>query len=131
MLLKSSRAKNSLPLPRLPDMRFLIDENIRWEIEEFLQAENHDVMRVPQGLENGKVVQLAKEEKRILLTHDKHFAHILLYPPKNFSGIIRIKIHPPSASTIINALKNLLRRVSSEEIAGRLIILEKDDFRIR
>lgn len=112
-------------------MRFLIDENIRLEVEEFLKAENYDVMRVPQGLENSKITHLAKEEKRILLTHDRHFAHIFLYPPKEFSGIIRIKIHPPSVPTIINALKNLLQRVSSEEINGHLIVLEKADFRIR
>jgi len=110
-------------------MRFLIDENVRIEVVEFLQSAGCDVTRSASGLDDEKVAALAKKERRILLTHDMHFADILLFPPKDFFGIVRIKIHPPSANVIIPALKHLLSKVKDFE--KKLIVLEKDAFRIR
>ena len=112
-------------------MRFLIDENVRKEVVYFLTKEGHDVTSVPSGYKNGQIAALAKEEKRILLTHDKHFADIFMYPPKEYFGIIRVRIHPPTAENIILALSKLLKKLSGKDLAGKLIILEKDDFRIR
>lgn len=112
-------------------MRFIIDENVRKEVIDFLKSSGHDIFLIPSGSEDEDIAQIAKEAKRIILTHDKHLADILMYPPKEYSGIIRIKIHPPSADTIINALKDLLQTLSSEDINKHLIILEKDGFRIR
>lgn len=112
-------------------MQFLIDENIRKEIIEFLVLNGHDVKVVPSGSKNGEVIKLAYKEKRTLLTHDIHFSNILLYNPKKLFGIIRIRIHPPNADRIINALDILLKKVKAINISGRLIILEEDNFRIR
>ncbi len=112
-------------------MRFLIDENVRKEVVEFLIKEEHDVKSVPSGYKNGQIASLVKQKKRILLTHDKHFADILMYPPKGFFGIIRIRIHPPTAENIIPSLSKLLKKLSKTNLTGKLIILEKDDFRIR
>jgi predicted nuclease of predicted toxin-antitoxin system len=112
-------------------MRFLIDENIRREIIEFLKQKGHDVAVVPSGIEDDMVAKLAKKEKRILLTHDKHFTNIFSYPPKEFFGIIRIKIHPPRLKEILSSLGELLQRLSYEDLEKRLIILRKDGFQIK
>jgi len=112
-------------------MKFLIDENIRIEIMDFLTEKGHDVKRVPCGMENGDVMSLATNEQRILITHDIHFSNILIYPPAKYSGIIRIKIHPPTLEKITNALSNLLGKISSNEFKKKLFILEEDKFRIR
>jgi len=112
-------------------MRFLIDENVRLEIAEFLRNEGHDIKTIPSGIENSEVIRLAQKEQRILLTHDIHFSNILLYPPKQYSGIIRIKIHPPLVDKIVSALKYLLSKTSPEEFDKKLFVLEKDNFRIR
>jgi len=112
-------------------MQFLVDENVRKEVRDFLKTKGHDVLSLPAGLEDEKIAQIAKETKRIILTHDQHFGDILLYPPKEYSGIIRIKIHPPNAETIIKALENLFQKLSPQQIDKKLIILEKEGFRIR
>jgi predicted nuclease of predicted toxin-antitoxin system len=112
-------------------MRFLIDENVRKEVVDFLRAEGHDILIVPRGSSDDKVIQIAKGEKRIILTHDRHFANILLYPPEELSGIVRLKIHPPSASVIISALGDFLAKFTPERLEKKLIILEKDGFRIK
>ncbi len=46
-------------------MRFLLDENMRSEVAEFLKGQDHDVMFVPKGLKNGQVLALAQRESRI------------------------------------------------------------------
>jgi len=112
-------------------MRFLIDENIRREVIDFLKSAGHDILVVTRGLEDEKIAQMAKKTKRIILTHDYHFANILIYPPEVYSGIIRIKIHPPTATVIINALGSLLQKLTCGQIQNKLIILEEDGFRIR
>ncbi|MCM8780299.1 MAG: DUF5615 family PIN-like protein [Candidatus Omnitrophica bacterium] len=112
-------------------MQFIVDENVRKEVVDFLRTQDQDVMSLPAGLEDERIAQIAKETKRILLTHDQHFANILAYPPKEYSGIICIKIHPPNAEAIINALENLFQKLPSKQMDKRLIILEKNGFRIR
>ncbi|MCM8824385.1 MAG: DUF5615 family PIN-like protein [Candidatus Omnitrophica bacterium] len=112
-------------------MQFIVDKNVRKEVVDFLKAKGYDVISLTAGLEDEKIAQTAKETKRILLTHDQHFANILAYPPKEYSGIIRIKIHPPTADSIINALENLFQKLSTKQIDKKLIILEKNGFRIR
>jgi predicted nuclease of predicted toxin-antitoxin system len=112
-------------------MRFLIDENIRKEVIDFLKSGGHDALTVRPGSEDDEIAQIAKEDKRILLTHDQHFSDILTYPPEKYSGIIRIRIHPPSAPIIISALNDLLHKLTSKQIDKRLVILERDGFRLR
>lgn len=112
-------------------MRFLIDENVRKEVIDFLGSCDHDILTVKPGSEDKKIAQIAKETKRVILTHDQHFADILMYPPQEYSGIIRIKIHPPSPATIINALKDLLSEITPDKLDKKLVILEEDGFRLR
>ena len=113
-------------------MRFLIDENIRKEATEFLRAAGHDILILPPGSEDKEIAESAKKTKRVILTHDRHFADILMFPPEEYSGIIRIRIHPPTAPAIINSLGHLLRKFNSPlHFDKKLIILEKDGFRIR
>lgn len=112
-------------------MKFLLDENVLAEVETFLISAGHDVKRVSSGSENGEVINAALAEKRVLVTHDIHFSHILTYPPNKYCGIIRIRIHPPSADKIVSSLRGLLSKVAPEEFNKRLYILEEDDFRVR
>mgnify|MGYP001558315095 CR=1 FL=1 len=72
----------------------------------------------------------------ILLTSVVLVAGVLVswnieYQPKEFFGIIRIRIHPPTAGNIVFSLSKFLKKISNQDIKGRLIILEKNDFRIR
>jgi len=112
-------------------MKFLIDENVRSEIETFLVESGHDVRRVASGSRNGEVIQSALAEKRVLITHDIHFSNILAYPPAKYCGIIRIRIDPPSADKIIPALKGLLDKTRSARFNRRLFVLEENGFRVR
>jgi len=112
-------------------MKFLIDENVRKDVITFLKFLGHDVLPVPPGSKDKKIAQIAKTTKRIILTHDRHFVDILMYPPEEYPGIIRIKVHPPSAFAIINSLKNFLPQFTPDKLNKKLVILEENSFRIR
>lgn len=118
-------------MPKSLKMRFLVDENIRNDVKEFLISCGHDVIAVKPGSEDLEIARIAQETKRIILTHDQHFADILMFPPKEYSGIIRIKIHPPSPEIIISALNDFLPKFTPEQLNQKLFILENDGFRMR
>jgi len=112
-------------------MRLLVDENVRKEVVDFLITCGHDVLTAASGAKDEEIASAAKRAKRIILTHDQHFADILMYPPEEYPGIIRIKIHPPGSTAIIKALKEFLPEISPHTIDKKLVILEKDGFRVR
>ena len=118
-------------MPSLPKLQFIVDENVRKEVTNFLKAGGHDVLILASGTKDEDIARIGKQTKRIILSHDQHFADILMYPPEEYSGIIRIKIHPPSAPAIISALKDFLSKIGSDKLDKKLVILEEDGFRIR
>jgi predicted nuclease of predicted toxin-antitoxin system len=113
-----------------PSIRLLLDENLPKKLVEELSKE-YDCLPVNVRMTNGDIGKLAIKEKRIILTQDKHFANITLFPPKEFSGIIRIRIHPPIISSILDSLRKLFHKLNPRDIDKKLVVLEKDDFRIR
>ena len=112
-------------------LKLLIDENIRREVADFLAISGNDIVRVPKGSSDTLIAKIAKNERRIIITHDGDFTNMLSYPPKEYAGIIHIKIHPPKAETIIPALTKLFTKLSVKKFEKKLIILEENTFLIR
>ena len=110
-------------------LRFLIDENVRHEVSDFLR-QNHDTKILPAGTKDDAIAAVADAERRVLVTHDLDFANIFLYPPSKYAGIIILRILPPTAPIIIQALTNLLTVLPEDQYSGKLIILEPGGFRI-
>ena len=112
-------------------MRLIVDENVRREVTDFLKKDGCDLLILPSGTDDAAIAKTARESKRIILTHDRHFANILAYPPSQYAGIIRIRISPPTAKVIINSLRELFKRLEPKDFDKRLVVLEKNGFRIR
>ena len=115
--------------------KFLTDENISPAIVQFLRDNGFDVKDVREigmsGTPDPDIMNLAKQEGRTVVTFDKHFADILLYPPTSHCGVVRLRIHPPLLSDIIQSLEHFLQEFDLAEIGGALVILERDSFRVR
>ncbi|MBI5025011.1 MAG: DUF5615 family PIN-like protein [Candidatus Omnitrophica bacterium] len=110
-------------------MDFVVDENIPIEIIPWLNKNGHKTFAVPKGSSDEEVALLAKERKAILLTQDRDFTNTLRFPPKDFPGIIRIKIHPSYIEDMIPALEKLFKIFSSQkDFERKLIILGKEGF---
>ena len=107
-------------------IKFLIDENISPAIVEFLVGKGFDVLYAREcelsGKGDSEIITLARDHGRTLVTFDKHFANVLLYPLNSHHGIIRIRIHPPVISYIVKALQHLLKNLDLSKNKQTLIV---------
>ena len=110
--------------------KLLSDENIPNKLVELLANGGFDVKKAPFSAEDEEVADLAESEGRVILTFDRHFGNILLFPPEKYPGIIFIRIHPPLIKTVFSSLLNLFEKVSPSEFKGKLFTLSSFDFRI-
>lgn len=106
--------------------RFLLDENVRIEVKEFLESKGFSAKYASKGISNGKLASLAKEEKYMLLSRDSDFVNISIFPPKEFSGIIIFMIHPPTVEKLVKSLSLLLSEI--KEFKGKLFIVNEEGF---
>jgi predicted nuclease of predicted toxin-antitoxin system len=115
--------------------KFLLDENVPRAIAVFLRSMDFDVVHAKEvgmlGAFDDQIMDLARQEERVLITFDKHFSDLVLYPPATHWGVIRIRIHPPLLADVIQALEHFLKQHDMSTIRGTLIVLENDGFRIR
>ena len=112
-------------------LKVLCDENLPGAVISALKEWKFNVVVAEPGTTDEEISAKAKREELIIVTFDSDFANILKYPPKNFSGIIRINIRPPLIKTVINALKTLFNAFKTpEEFCGKLFIVEATTFRI-
>ncbi len=120
-------------------MRLIIDENLPKTLTEELRKSGHDVVDLRDinktGIPDEEVFSIANSEKRFIVTANyRHFANILLFPPKKFScGIIVIKMpHQTMEKTVKRILKAIAYIKNKEtEIYGSLIIIEFNRIRLR
>ena len=116
-------------------MRFLVDENIFSAITSYLRSLGHDVKSIQEEglfkISDAKIMQMAKDENRTIITFDKHFGNVLKYPPSDTAGIIHIRIHPPLLEDVLAAINNLLKKYELSTFRGKLIVLSKNGYRIR
>ena len=63
-------------------LKFLVDENIAGSVVNALRKSGYDVKDVKEeklyGLSDSKILEMANEGDRIIITHDKDFMNLLL-----------------------------------------------------
>ena len=109
-------------------MRFLSDENFRWDVVKFLEAQGHDIKISPKKASDKIVANLAKKEKRILLTNDADFSVSLQFPPREYWGILIFRIHPPRFEKYQKAINSFLSLYDTGFVKGKTYIIEEDSF---
>ena len=109
--------------------KFLLDENIRVEIKEFLESMGLSAEYAAKGTKNGKLASLAREKSLVLLSRDSDFLNKAMFPPKEFCGIVVFLIHPPTVEKLTSALSSLLADV--KEFKGKLFIVDEEGFEIK
>jgi len=86
-------------------VRFLTDENIYPQMVEAIRYLSHDVLDIKEqnlfSIPDSEIIQMAQDTGRVLITYDKDFSNILIYPPSQYPGIIVLRL---SRLTIKDAL---------------------------
>lgn len=115
-------------------MRFKLYENLgRQAIDLFLEA-GHDIATVAeqelQGAADNRLINICRDEGRVLVTLDLDFSNVLRFPPEMYMVIAVLRVpNPVDLSSIHERIRVLLKGAKGEELAGRLWIIEADRIR--
>ncbi|MCR6668684.1 MAG: DUF5615 family PIN-like protein [archaeon YNP-WB-040] len=93
-----------------------------------MESKGHIAEYSSKGMRNRDLASLALSKGYILVTRDHDFANTILYPPKQFHGIIILHIHPPKAEKLIEGIERLLAEVKSYE--GKLLIVRDEGIEV-
>ena len=116
-------------------MKFKIDQNLPIEAADLLMAAGHDAMTVYQqslgGASDERIVDVCKDEGRILITADLGLSDIRRYPPAQTPGCMVLRLPRQSKQALLDLLAKAVPMLSAHPINGRLWIVEPDRLRIR
>ena len=116
-------------------MDFKIDENLPVEIAELLQQSGHDAITVTSQQLGGKpdssIATVCQQEHRSLITIDTDFADIRIYPPKEFPGLIVMRLKQQDKKHVVEVIQRLIPMLFNEPLNQHLWIVEENRLRIR
>jgi predicted nuclease of predicted toxin-antitoxin system len=116
-------------------VKFKLDENLPTDLVPDIQALGHDVDTVfDEGL-NGEpdpeVLDGASKDSRILLTLDKGFANLVIYPINTHSGIVLFRPESTGRRSVIEFIRERLSLLVTLSLTGRLTIVSPTKIRTR
>ncbi len=116
-------------------MKFKVDENLPTDAAEALRQAGFSADTVQEeglsGADDTRVADIAREERRILLTLDLDFSNIRAYPPESYSGIVVLRPRSQGKPVVLALLARLICVLQKEGPAGELWIVEPDRIRYR
>ena len=118
-----------------PKMRFKLDENLPVEAADLLRRAGHDARTVLEqhlgGCADLDIASLCQEERRALVTLDVDFADIRAYPPREFLGLVVLRLRRQDKPHVLEVVQHLASLLGTQQLEGRLWIVEEARVRIR
>ena len=116
-------------------MKLLLDENLSPRHSSELRSQGHDAFTILEvglsGASDEQVRLFAVKNGRVLITLDADFANVMRFPPAGTSGVVRLKIHPPTEDRIREALRRALLLLLNVDLTDRLAVVNEKKIRIR
>lgn len=114
-------------------MRWLIDECVDAAVAAELRHSGHDVLELADlapAATDDKVIELATNESRLLLTEDKDFGELLFRRARHIPGIVLIRIGSRQRRLKSARLQAAIDRFG-DRLFGRYTVVEHLRFRTR
>lgn len=116
-------------------MKFKIDENLPIEAAALLNQAGYDTGTVYDqnlaGEADSTIAAICQAEKRAIVTLDLDFADIRAYPPKQYSGLIVLRLNQQDKPYVLKIVERLIKALSTETLTGHLWIIDEKRIRIR
>ncbi len=109
-------------------MKFLADVNIPQSVISELERNSHnvlDIKRVNRLTADTEIIQIAKREKRIILTLDKDFIVFIQYPKYQAPTIV-IRLLNQTPRHILEHLTELLENQKEKVLEKSLTIIKEE-----
>lgn len=107
-------------------MRFLADESCDFAVVRSLRGQDHDVLAVIEahrGVDDLFVLELARQEKRILLTEDKDFGQLVYASTWHEGGVILLRFPATVRASLPQAVLDAVTRLGVR-LVGAFTVLE-------
>lgn len=108
-------------------LRLYLDQMLQTKVVEALGRSGHDVRRASETgqarADDQEILELAINEKRILVTLDEHFGDWAVLPLAEHFGVVRVKVNPTTSENILKILIPFLERISPNEMQNHLVIV--------
>ena len=105
-------------------MRFLLDENVRAELDGFPRANGCDVRRLPKGAPDRLLAPASRAEERVIVTNDEDFAAV---PAGTAFGVVLPRLPQHDSKGLLAAFQRLLN--GAVEWKGHVIVLGPERWR--
>jgi predicted nuclease of predicted toxin-antitoxin system len=116
-------------------MKLKTDENLPIEVAEAMRAAGHDAVSVLEqdlgGWADPGIAEICRSEGRVLVSLDTDFADVRSYPPRDYPGILVIRLKRQDKLSILEVVPRILRMFQFEAIDRRLWIVTEERVRIR
>jgi predicted nuclease of predicted toxin-antitoxin system len=114
-------------------MIFLADEGVDGPVVKHLRENGYDVTYIAEmatGIDDETILELAKNENRILITRDKDFGELVYRLQKIHSGIILTRLAGIDAKTKAQMVLKVIEDYE-EELSGAFTVIQPGIVRIR
>ena len=124
-------------MAQVKEPKFLADENISPLTVKHIRKLGFDITdlidRNKKGITNGKLIELAVRENRVILTQDLDFGEMFYFSKNKEFGVIVIRLKNPTIEKINLVFENFFSEIDFEKVdlTKSLIILDETKYRIR
>jgi predicted nuclease of predicted toxin-antitoxin system len=114
-------------------MRLVADESCDFGIVRGLRSAGHDVKSIAEilaGADDDHVIELARSERRLLITEDKDFGQLVYADSKGRgAGVVLIRFPAPARRQLPGAVLDLVARFG-DRLPTSFVVLEPGRVRI-
>jgi predicted nuclease of predicted toxin-antitoxin system len=116
-------------------MRIKVDEDLPPVAAEWLREQGYEASTVVEqqmgGWKDAQLWEAVQAQTQFLVTADKGFADIRLYPPGSHGGILLLRPEEDGIRPVLDLLKAVLAEVDLAELEGVLAVATSQGLRIR
>lgn len=116
-------------------MKFLLDMGLGRPTATFLRLRGHDTVHLRdqglQRLEDPLIIEKARSEGRVILTHGLDFGRLIALSQAALPSVITFRLEDMRPATVNHYLAKVLTRFSGPLEAGALISVSEQSIRVR
>jgi predicted nuclease of predicted toxin-antitoxin system len=116
-------------------MKFVLDMGLAQSTARYLQARGHDAVHLrDQGLQrlpDAQIIQKARAEGRIILTHDLDFSRLVAISQSRLPSVITFRLKDMRPAQVNRYLNEALDRFAADLQFGALISIGDNGIRVR
>lgn len=116
-------------------MKFLLDMGLARSTARFLRGQGHDAVHLReqdlQRLDDHTIIEKARVEGRVILTHDLDFGRIIALSQSHLPSVITFRLSNMHPDQVNHFLMETVKRFSGELESGALVSVNERAIRVR